>query len=151
VPRALKLVRGTYRKDRTAAAEPEPRILSHYPAPAWLEPLAREEWERIEPELRACGLLTVVDLMSLAAYCCEVATFRQAQAQLTSRSRMKLVTKSYLLGTRRRAAAEIRRWAAEFGFTPSARSRVGIAPAPPTPDPLDRFLTVRGRPRPEGQ
>ena len=121
------------------ADEPRPSAITDATAPAWLDPLAREEWTRLGPELLALGLLTVADLPSFAAYCSEVGIFREAQAELAKRPKAKLKGKAQLLGARRKAAQEIRKWAAEFGFTPSARARIKSAP-PEKKDPLSKYL-----------
>lgn len=42
---------------------------SELQAPAWLTPLAREEWERVAGELYAMGVAMPIDTVALAAYC----------------------------------------------------------------------------------
>lgn len=122
---------------------PEPPVLAQYPAPEWLEPAAREEWERLAPQLAAIGLLSVADLPAFAAYCTEFAIFRRAGEELATRPKARLKAQAQLIGARRKAAAEIRKWAAEFGLTPSARMRIKVAPEKPT-DPLSKFLPRAG-------
>jgi P27 family predicted phage terminase small subunit len=46
-----------------------------------------------------------------------------------------------LVGTANKAAADMMRYAAEFGMTPSARSRIAAAPPEDGGDPADRFFT----------
>ena len=45
-----------------------------------------------------------------------------------------------LVGTANKAAADMMRYAAEFGMTPSARSRLAALPPEEGTDPADRFF-----------
>ena len=45
-----------------------------------------------------------------------------------------------LVGTANKAAADMVRYAAEFGMTPSARSRITAEPPAEDTDPADRFF-----------
>ena len=45
-----------------------------------------------------------------------------------------------LVGTANKAAADMMRYAAEFGMTPSARSRIAATPPEEGSDPADRFF-----------
>lgn len=110
----------------------EPRPLDVPPArPGWLSPLAAEEWDRIAPDLEAMGTARAVDATGLAAYCEAVARLRQASA-LVAKSGLLLVgadgrpRKSPVVAQARDASAEVRMWAREFGFTPSARSGIRV-------------------------
>jgi phage terminase small subunit len=44
------------------------------------------------------------------------------------------------VGTANKAAADMMRYAAEFGMTPSARSRISAEPPEESEDPADRFF-----------
>jgi P27 family predicted phage terminase small subunit len=44
-----------------------------------LNAYAKEEWQHIAPELHRLGLLTVLDVGPLAAYCAAAARLRQAE------------------------------------------------------------------------
>jgi P27 family predicted phage terminase small subunit len=46
-----------------------------------------------------------------------------------------------LVGTANKAAADMMRYAAEFGMTPSARSRISAEPPRESGDPADRFFS----------
>jgi P27 family predicted phage terminase small subunit len=116
-------------------------IADTYPPPDWLDPDAAICWTELEPELRGVRrVLTSGDLNQFAAYCGEVATFRQASRDLAAHPGWSLKRKSQLLGFRRHAAVEMRKWAAEFGLTPSARVRTTGAPAAKPRDALTRFI-----------
>jgi P27 family predicted phage terminase small subunit len=120
-----------------------PEAKDRFPAPAWLDPFAREEWSRLEPLLRDLGLLTAGYLPCFAAYCTEFGVFREAQAELSRRPKASLKAKAQLLGARRKAAGEMRKWAAEFGLTPCAAERVSGGPLEPE-DPVDKYTSPRG-------
>ena len=51
-----------------------------------------------------------------------------------------MAEKDQLVGAANKAAADMMRYAAEFGMTPSARSRIAAAPPEEGGDPADRFF-----------
>ena len=68
-PTHLKLLKGNPGK-RPIRPEPEPAVPATPPdPPEFLDEHAKNEWWRVAPELHALGLLTVLDLQPLAAYC----------------------------------------------------------------------------------
>lgn len=130
-------IRPTLRVARPAEPPAAPDFLSNY---------AREEWLRVSPELFALRVLTELDVMALAAYCENYASWRTAveafnrvaagdpvmQGLLVKGDR-GLPVKNPLLGLARRAAETMLRAASEFGLTPAARSRiasVGLSAGP---------------------
>src|SRR5690242_8718143 len=82
VPTTLALVRGNPGRRPINTNAPAPATEPTYTPPDWLQPLAREEWLRLEPELRRLRLLTVADLPAFAAYCSEFGSFREAESTL---------------------------------------------------------------------
>ena len=92
---------------------------------------------RVAVELHRIGLLTGVDRAALAAYCQafgqwvearrairEMAKANPSTAGLTIRTSNGNVIQNPLVGIANRAAADMVKYAVEFGMTPSARSRV---------------------------
>src|SRR5262245_13906554 len=80
VPAKLKLLRGNPGK-QVIRPEAEAPILTEMPsAPAWLEAIGREEWNRVVGLLLEMQILSSVDLQPLAAYCQAVETWRKAVA-----------------------------------------------------------------------
>jgi P27 family predicted phage terminase small subunit len=137
VPFLLKKLRGNPGK-RPMKRGPEPPPLERCPeAPSYLPELAREEWIRIAPELWAIGLLTVLDIAPLSAYCCSYALWRQASEELDS-----LLVESQNGGPRRHpllkviadAARDMVSYSGLFGMSPVARERIaaGIHHQPPS-------------------
>jgi P27 family predicted phage terminase small subunit len=124
-PNNLRVLYGD-RKSRINDAEPRPR--DKPPArPSWLSPLAAEEWARIAPDLTVMGTAKAVDATALGAYCEAVARLRVA-CELVAKSGPLLIgregqaVKNPAVAQARDASYEVRMWAREFGFTPSARS-----------------------------
>ena len=107
--------------------------------PEFLDEHAKNEWWRVAPKLHALGSLTVLDLQPLAAYCQAYAhwiTAERALAQMAAgdpRFSGLMITGSTgshmanpLVKIARGAAADMLRFAAEFGLTPVARSRLSV-------------------------
>jgi len=115
-PTVLKLADITHR--RRNEREPQPTLGAPEP-PAWLSPAARAEWERVAPELARMNLLTRVDVAALAGYATTYAHFieteRAIQEDGLSAGKVAVLCK---------LSDKIRAFAAEFGFSPSARSRI---------------------------
>lgn len=151
-PTHLKLVRGNPGKRPINAAEPAPQPLLPSP-PAELCADALSEWERVARELHRIGLLSGIDRAALAAYCqaygrwivAERAIGKMAERdQLTSGLMIKTTNgnavQNPLIGTANKAMADMVRYAAEFGMTPSARSRIhGNAPVGEKPEGFSQF------------
>ena len=150
-PTQIKLVTGTARTHRLNAAEPQPDIDCPEP-PGHLTAPARAEWDRVVPELLALGLLSHLDRGALAAYCQAYGRWAAAEAALARMAERDTVTdglvirtksgnliQNPLVGAANKAMADLVRYAAEFGLTPSARARVSGADADMTDD-LAEFL-----------
>ncbi len=139
VPARMAAVMGNPSRRPKSGGVVWPADTGRFLAPAWLDPFAREEWYRLEPVLRELGLLTAPYLFAFASYCTEAGLFREAQAELARRPRASLKAKAQLIGARRKAAGELRKWAAEFGLTPAASERLTGVPLEPV-GPLSKYL-----------
>lgn len=141
-PTALRVVTGNPGKRRVNGAEPQ--LKSAIPtSPNQLNATAKVEWRRVSRELHEAGLLTGVDRAALAAYCQAYGRWAEAERALAQDPEGMVITtdkgnriQNPLLGIARRAQADMVRYAAEFGMTPSARSRVH-ADAPASTRPAD--------------
>ena len=151
-PTHLKLVTGNpgkrtlNRKEaKTKAAIPAP--------PAHLTADAVEEWERVATELFNIGILSEIDRAALAAYAMAYGRWVQAERAIAKMAEKDQLTgglmiktsngnaiQNPLVGTANKAAADMMRYAAEFGMTPSARSRISAEPPQESGDPADRFF-----------
>lgn len=128
-PTNLRVLHGD-KRSRINFDEPKPR--NQPPErPPWLSALAAEEWDRVVPDLEAMGTAKTVDAMGLAAYCEAVARLR-ITSDIVARSgpllvgRDGLAHKNPAVAQARDASTEVRMWAREFGFTPSARSPLHV-------------------------
>jgi P27 family predicted phage terminase small subunit len=143
-PTALRLLHGEKRY-RINTAEPRPR--DEPPGrPGGLSAKAAAEWDRIVPDLAAMGTAKQVDQAGLAAYCEAVALLRTL-SDLVARTgplivgRDGLAHKNPAVAQQLAASADVRMWAREFGFTPSARAgiRVDVRVTPVLP--AERLLS----------
>jgi P27 family predicted phage terminase small subunit len=123
----------------------EPKIAPSIPKPPeFLGEIAIKEWQRLAPLLYKMQVLTEVDSTTLAAYCAAYETFYRAELELRD---VKLVVKSGngslyqhpLVGIRNTAAKDMKVYAAEFGMTPSARSKITTA-EPKKDDPAEKYF-----------
>ncbi len=124
-PTALKKLAGNPGKRAYNTQEIEP-TLGAPACPAWLTGHAREEWNRIVPELDRLGVLTTVDNSVLIGHC---ATY----GEIADTVEAKQPLKSSLLG-------QMRAYACELGLTPAARAKLAI-PKRPEEDDIDKFFT----------
>ena len=118
--------------------EPQPPIPPEPPEPpAFLSPTAKDEWWRIAGELHNLGLLTLLDVMPLAAYCAAAGRFADAERMLGEMAECDPVTGGLLikagtgtpmlnpiLSVAYRSASDMVRFSGEFGLSPAARTRI---------------------------
>ena len=154
-PTQLKVLSGTARKHRINAHEPQPEVARPAP-PDHLTPAAITEWERVIEETVSLGIMTNLDRGALAAYCqaygrwvaAETALARMAEKDaitegLILRTKAGNAIQNPLVGSANKAMADVVRYAAEFGLTPSARSRVsGAGQTDAEGDPFSMFETA---------
>src|SRR4029079_10913387 len=153
LPTHLKLLKGNPGK-RAIRAAPGLAVPATPPdPPEFLDEHAKNEWWRVAPELHALGLLTVLDLQPLAAYCQAYAHWVTAERALARMAAEDphfsglMITGSTgshmanpLVKIARGAAADMLRFAAEFGLTPVARSRLSVAGRLSGPGKFDGLL-----------
>ena len=100
VPFALRVLRGNPGK-RPLRSEPQPTRPPTCPEPPqFIVSYAADEWWRVAPELHALGLLTRIDVPSLAAYCSAFASWRQASESLARMAANDPVTNGQLIKTK---------------------------------------------------
>lgn len=140
VPTPILKMRGSRRVDERAD---EPKLDSGMPSrPAGVTGEARKEWDRMGKRLLKLGVLTKADGPALAAYCQAwevhqrvVNELRMAKSLTTQRE-----TRHPLLSTVCQTSNVLNRWLAEFGLTPSSRTRVSRAAPSLAHDDDDDFL-----------
>lgn len=151
-PTHLKLVTGNPGKRPINEREPVPANKLPTP-PAFLADEAKVEWGRVAEELYRIGVLSSIDRGALAAYCQAYARWAQAEAAINATPAKEAVAggllvsttngnaiQNPLVGIANKAAADMVRYAAEFGMTPSARSRIK-ADKPEEEDKANAYFT----------
>jgi P27 family predicted phage terminase small subunit len=109
------------------------------PAPEWLCPIARLEWDRIVPMLEASKVMSPRHQQTLAAYCDSFADMVQADAELQANGTTIMDDKGRVSNhpawlRKRDARNQMLKFAAEFGLTASALARVSAVEQPPQED-----------------
>jgi P27 family predicted phage terminase small subunit len=145
-PTHLKLIEGNRGRRPLPTGEPKPAPALP-DAPAHLTPEAREEWDRVAGNLYQLGLLTTIDRGALAAVCQAYGRWVQAERLLKDSNSSLLIMGSRgrlirnpLIGVANTAMADYVRYCAEFGMTPSSRSRIHAAEKPQVQDPAEAYL-----------
>ena len=134
-PINLKLITGNPGKRPLNEKEPKPMV-GIPKCPEHLSDSAKEEWERISPELVAMGVLTVSDRAALAAYCQSFATWAEAERLIQEKGIVEdtFDSEGQPTGTKAAPAVNIavkmlqqmRAFLTEFGLTPASRSRIRV-------------------------
>jgi P27 family predicted phage terminase small subunit len=119
--------------------EPQPFIAGY----------AADEWRRTAPELHRLGLLTRIDVPALAAYCHAFGQWQMAAESLAKMQANDPIMNGMIIKTKygdaamnplvtivRKHAADVVRFAGEFGLTAAARARLAAGgytpPSPPS-------------------
>jgi P27 family predicted phage terminase small subunit len=138
LPTHLKLLRGNPGRHPLKHGEPQPEQSIDVPdPPAFVTGYAADEWWVVAVELHRLGVLSKIDLAPLASYCMAYAHWRTAEealARMAANDRVMsglIIKGKYgdavqnpLVSIARKAAGDMVRYAAEFGLTPAARSRI---------------------------
>lgn len=129
-PTALKLIDGN--PGRTKISKNEPKCFASAKVPTWLSREAKVEWRRYAPELERMGLLTEIDVPVFAGLCSAIADFRWCEKHLAENGRLTTAKNgeprtSPVVVQRRHALEHIRQFSAEFGLTPSSRTRITVS------------------------
>jgi len=137
-PPPLRVLHGD-RKDRINTAEPIPSAGEVAP-PQWLSAEAVAVWECYAPDLEAKGVLTPWDVEAFACWCDAVVRRRRAAQALAEQGEvveLPVFNKNGELTGHRlgknpwtlvlnEADAQVQRYGARFGLTPSDRSQLSI-------------------------
>lgn len=149
-PTALKLLQGNPGKRPIDANEPQPAVpagdRAPY-APRFLCDEGKAEWRRIIGYLLEAGLYTEVDRTALAMYCQAFGRWIEAEKQVDERGPICTSDNGNLYQNPWVAIAnkrwdQVRKVMAEFGMTPSSRTRVTVA-MPEEKDELEQLLARR--------
>jgi len=138
LPTAIKKKKGTYRKDQAIENEMTPKLVKNIPSPPdTLNKVAKAEWYRLIGELSRLKVLSHMDLSLIEVYCKEYAVYLEMNELLEKNGRVMVYKNDD--GTLKhvqvaphqriadRAVEKMLKIAAEFGFSPSARTRISMA------------------------
>jgi P27 family predicted phage terminase small subunit len=146
---AEKELIGTHRPDRDKKT---PQFAPGALCPKFLSKTARAEWNRVAPMLEDTGLLQASDTMTLAAYCSNYASWREAMDTVKKQGMVIEVVSTTRTGrtvkpVRNPAVALMHAFekamlasAAKFGLDPHSRSRLDVIQDDDDDDPLLRFI-----------
>ena len=136
-PTALKLLEGN--PGRRNLSKPAPVFDSDKPSPPpFLNNDALQEWHRLIDILFETGVMTETDRAAFAAYCQSYGRWVQAERQIAKlqeknelngfliKTKEGNIIQQPLVGIANKAKADMVRFAAEFGMTPSSRARIEI-------------------------
>lgn len=133
-PTNLKVVEGTFRKDRALANEPKPEL--EIPAvPPHLSDEAKVEWGRVSQELHSLGLLSRIDRAALAAYCecwsdwieaSRLCATKDGQDRKVIKTAAGNFVENPYFSIKKRSAELMHKFMVEFGMTPAARTRINV-------------------------
>ncbi len=145
LPAALRIMNGS--KGPLPNNPEPPRFEAPPDPPPHLGPLAVQEWHRLAGPLVACGVLTVADTASFAAYCASYARWAEAEEKLRELGQIVKSANGFPiqnphLVVANAALKQMHVYAAELGLTPSSRSRV-TRQAPKPRDPFADFLAKK--------
>lgn len=139
-PAHLKLLEGNSGRRPIPQNEPRPESCELPEPPAFLTVDARKEWDHVATQLHRLGLLTMIDVAALAAYCQAYGRWLTAERAIAAMAERDQLTgglmikttkgnaiQNPLVGTSNTASRDMVKYAAEFGLTPSARARIGLS------------------------
>lgn len=133
VPTKIKRLKGNpgMRPLPKPGEEPEPaELVALGDPPDFLGSFGTKEWYRVGPVLIQLGLLTEADLMIFVAYCLNVNILVESQLDIDKNGMTiegsRGPVRNPALATFAAATTALRSLAAEFGMTPSSRSRMRL-------------------------
>ena len=148
-PTALKELEGNPGKRSLNPSEPKPPQKAPS-CPAWLEKEAKRVWRRLSKGMEQLGILTELDRAAFAGYCQAYARWKEAETFLTQHGSLVKTPNGYWQQVPQVSIAQsnlkqMMNIAAQFGLTPSARSRIIACSGESAPqDDMERLLTGGG-------
>jgi P27 family predicted phage terminase small subunit len=127
-PTAVKVLAGNPGKRALNHAEPRPKVVRPRP-PEHLSDEEKAKWKLVVRELHPLGLVTTIDVDALAMYCVIYARWVKAERMVREKGEIiktaagNIIQNPYL-SIANRALEQLNKLGAEFGMTPSSRSRV---------------------------
>ena len=151
-PTRLKLLTGNPGKRALNEREPQPALLPSLPAPPkQLSRDARKVWIQVGGILLALRVLSELDLSALAAYATVCGRWMQAERYIARKGIMvcpapgsKFRILNPMLPVANKCLQQMLQLQAEFGLTPSSRTRVVAAEAWQDPEEMEKAARFLG-------
>jgi P27 family predicted phage terminase small subunit len=142
-PTEIKKLEGNPGKRAINKKEPKPKV-EMPDCPNHLQGAAKTEWTRLVKELSALGMLAKVDRAALAMCCTAWADYVQAENKVKKEGAVIISDKGGLyqnpwVSIKARRMDQVMKFYAEFGMTPSSRSRIKVD-APDEEDAMAQLL-----------
>lgn len=160
IPRQVKVIRGTFRKDRNPSAEIPADVVRKTPRPpAHLNRYAKAMWKKIAPTLVSTRVLTEHDLVTFELLCVQYGDYRELYDAVhcevpgqNGRKRRQTLAE-YMVGRNSQTQPEYtamqkayqnwKSYMAEFGLSPLARNRIEHKPIEKEVDPMEELLDAK--------
>lgn len=145
IPTAMKELRGNPGKRALNDAEPQPdKLFELPPCPDHIGAWGKREWDRVGPKLIKLGLLADTDLQTFEAYCLNVQLMIEAREEIAKHGMLVMGARGKVrnpaIAAFSAASTAVRGFAAEFGLTPSSRSRIKMPES--DVNPLEGLMSV---------
>lgn len=148
-PTNILKLRGSWRGELNRN-EPRPKA-ARPKCPKWIDSYAKQAWRQLVPQLESLGVLTLLDKHALVVLCQTWARWKKAEEFIQQHGEtypvrddkgdVRYMKRFPEVATAEACARTLNRYFAEFGLTPSARSRITVT-EPSSSDPKSRFLNV---------
>lgn len=127
----IKQLRGTLRKDRHGDGAIAFTPVTKVTTPKHLSKSAKKEWKTVTTELIQAGLLQMIDLTALAAYCQEMGEYWDLLDDIMTNGRTFETEKGYIgqrpeVSMAGKALERAMKIGLRFGITPVAREKIRI-------------------------
>lgn len=142
-PTEQKILEGNPGKRTLGEKEPKPETKIP-PCPTHLKGEARTEWDRVTKQLLKLNIISEIDRASLTAYCTAWGTYVKACKKLEKESEVMIsdaggMYQNPWVAIRNKAMEQILKFSAEYGMTPSSRTRIKVE-APNEEDEMKKML-----------
>ena len=151
MPDSLKMIRGTFRKDRVNKNAPNPALVCPKPSKS-LNDKERKVWNELAPILYDVGVLTEMDVVAMTFLCRDIAMYQECIAIVKKEGRIiemvgsqgQIVRKVNPWHTiQRQLADSILQMLREFGMTPASRMKIVVDEKPKEKSKLEELREKR--------
>lgn len=144
-PTQLKVVRNNPGHRPLPKDEPKPAAPRRMTPPPHLSPVAKKEYRRIGAKLADLGILGDIDLRALELYAETYAQWMEATQKVHAVGMVIKAPSGFPIPNpywtaANTASKRMQSLLAEFGMTPSSRSRLGVNGEAPKTDPAQKYF-----------